>query len=182
MSPEQSLSERCKRAERPAFKELYDSYAGRLLSLCSRYVGTRAAAEDVLQDSFIKIIQSFGSFKYRGPGSLYAWMSRITVNRALDTVRQDCKVPTVPIDSGKAGEVGIEDDDICAVPHEELLRMIRELPPGYRTVFNMYALDGYSHKEIGRALGIKERSSSSQYLRARAMLAEKIKDYLNRND
>ena len=181
MSPEQSLSERCRRAERLAFKELYDSYAGRLLSLCSRYVGTRAAAEDILQDSFIKIIQSFGSFRYRGPGSLYAWMSRITVNRALDAVKKDCRIKTVPID-GRETDVGIEDNDIGAVPQEELLKMIRELPPGYRTVFNMYALDGYSHKEIGRALGIKERSSSSQYLRARALLAEKIKDYLNIND
>ena len=181
MSPEQSLSERCRRAERLAFKELYDSYAGRLLSLCSRYVGTRAAAEDILQDSFIKIIQSFGSFRYRGPGSLYAWMSRITVNRALDAVKQDCRIQTVPID-GRETDVGIEDNDIGAVPQEELLKMIRELPPGYRMVFNMYALDGYSHKEIGRALGIKERSSSSKYLRARALLAEKIKDYLNRND
>lgn len=181
MSPEQSLSERCKRAERLAFKELYDAYAGRLLSLCSRYVGTGAAAEDILQDSFIKIIQSFGSFRYRGPGSLYAWMSRITVNRALDAVKQDCRIQTVPIDVRET-DVGIEDNDIGAVPQEELLRMIRELPPGYRTVFNMFALDGYSHKEIGRALGIKERSSSSQYMRARALLAEKIKDYLNRND
>ena len=181
MSPEQSLSERCRRAERLAFKELYDTYAGRLLSLCSRYVGTRAAAEDILQDSFIKIIQTFGSFRYRGPGSLYAWMSRITVNRALDAVKQDCRIQTVPIDVRET-DVGIEDNDIGAVPQEELLKMIRELPPGYRTVFNMYALDGYSHKEIGRALGIKERSSSSQYMRARALLAEKIKDYLNRND
>lgn len=182
MSPEQSLSERCRRAERPAFRELYDTYAGRLLSLCSRYTGTRAAAEDILQDSFIKIIQSFGSFRYRGPGSLYAWMSRITVNRALDAVRQECRIQIVPIDEGRVEESVIDDNDICAVPQEELLRMIRELPPGYRTVFNMYAIDGFSHKEIGRALGIKERSSSSQYMRARAVLAEKIKDYLNRND
>ena len=182
MSPEQSLSERCRRAERPAFRELYDTYAGRLLSLCSRYTGTRAAAEDILQDSFIKIIQSFGSFRYRGPGSLYAWMSRITVNRALDAVRQECRVQMVPIDEGRVEESVIDDNAICAVPQEVLLRMIRELPPGYRTVFNMYAIDGFSHKEIGRALGIKERSSSSQYMRARAVLAEKIKDYLNRND
>ena len=182
MSPEQSLSERCRRAERPAFRELYDTYAGRLLSLCSRYTGTRAAAEDILQDSFIKIIQSFGSFRYRGPGSLYAWMSRITVNRALDAVRQECRIQMVPIDEGRVEESVIDDNAICAVPQEVLLRMIRELPPGYRTVFNMYAIDGFSHKEIGRALGIKERSSSSQYMRARAVLAEKIKDYLNRND
>lgn len=182
MCPEQSLSERCKRAERPAFKELYDTYAGRLLSLCARYAGTRTASEDILQDSFIKIIQSFGSFKYRGPGSLYAWMSRITVNRALDSLKEDCRIHTVTIEESRAGEIRLDDNEVCAVPEEDLLRMIRELPPGYRTVFNMYALDGFSHKEIARALGIKEKSSSSQYLRARAMLAEKIKDYLNRND
>ena len=181
MTPEQALAERCRRRESQAFKELYDTYAGRLFSLCTRYAPTQASAEDVLQDAFIKIIQSFDSFHYRGAGSLYAWMSRITVNRALDSMKKEGRIQTVTIEESRAEEIRLEDSDIRDIPEKELLRMIRELPPGYRTVFNMYALDGFSHKEIARALGIKERTSSSQYSRARTMLAEKINDYLNKN-
>lgn len=181
MTSEQTLAERCRRRESQALKELYDSYAGRLFSLCMRYAPTQASAEDILQDSFIKIIQSIDSFHFRGTGSLYAWMSRITVNRALDSLKIDSRIRTVTIEESRAAEIRLEDRDIGIIPEKELLRMIRELPPGYRMVFNMFALDGFSHKEIARALGIKERTSSSQYSRARAMLAEKIKDYLKKN-
>ena len=181
MIPEQTLAERCRRKESQAFKELYDTYAGRLFSLCTRYAPTQTSAEDILQDSFIKIIQSFDSFRYKGAGSLYAWMSRITVNRALDSIKKDSRIPTVTLEESRAEEIRLDDRDIGIIPEKELLRMIRELPSGYRTVFNMFALDGFSHKEIARALGIRERTSSSQYSRARAMLAGKIKHYLDKN-
>lgn len=181
MSREQELAERCRRKEGQAFRELYDSYAGRLFALCTRYAPSQAAAEDILQDSFVKIIQSFGSFRYRGEGSLYAWMSRITVNRALDSIKQDNRIPTVTFEESRAQEIPLDEKDIGVIPEKDLLRLIRELPPGYRTVFNMFALDGFSHKEIAAALGINERTSSSQYSRARALLAGKIKDNLKRN-
>lgn len=184
MTPEQLLAERCRSRESQAFRELYDTYAGRLLFLCARYAATQVDAEDILQDSFIKIIQSFDSFRYRGEGSLYAWMRRITVNKALDFVRTAGRFPTETMDEADADakEIYIDDNDVGTVPEDVLLRFIRELPPGYKTVFNMFALDGFSHKEIAQSLGIKERTSSSQYHRARMMLTEKIKDYLNRHD
>lgn len=184
MTPEQLLAERCRSRESQAFRELYDTYAGRLLFLCARYAATQVDAEDILQDSFIKIIQSFDSFRYRGEGSLYAWMRRITVNKALDFVRTAGRFPTETMADADADakEIYIDDNDVGTVPEDVLLRFIRELPPGYKTVFNMFALDGFSHKEVAQCLGIKERTSSSQYHRARTMLAEKIKDYLNRHD
>lgn len=182
MTPEQLLAERCRSRESQAFRELYDTYAGRLLFLCARYAASHAEAEDILQDSFIRIIQSFDSFRYRGAGSLYAWMRRITVNKALDFVRTAGRFPTETMDETDAKEIFIDDNDVGIVPEDVLLRFIRELPPGYRTVFNMFALDGFSHKEIARTLGIKERTSSSQYHRARTILAAKIKDYQNRHD
>lgn len=182
MTPEQLLAERCRRKENQAFRELYDTYAGRLFFLCARYAATQAEAEDILQDSFVRIIQSFDSFKYRGAGSLYAWMRRITVNKALDSARAESRFPTETIDKGLDKEIYIDYNDIGTVPEDVLLKFIRELPPGYRTVFNMFALDGFSHKEIAHTLGIKERTSSSQYHRARTILAQKIKDYLNKND
>lgn len=181
MTAEHNLSEKCRKREREAFRELYGTYAGRLLSLCVRYVGSKAEAEDILQDSFIKIIQSFDSFRYRGEGSLYAWMSRITVNGALDKIRQDSRFKTEPVGENLNDEIPVDSGEVAGIPEAELMKMIQELPPGYRTVFNMFAIDGYSHKEIGRALGIKERTSSSQYFKARAMLAKKINDYLKQN-
>lgn len=182
MTPEQLLADRCRRKESQAFRELYETYAGRLFFICARYATAQTGAEDILQDSFIRIIQSFDSFRYRGAGSLYAWMKRITVNKALDSVRAENRFPTEDIDKSPDKEIYIDDKDVGSVPEDVLLRFIRELPPGYRTVFNMFALDGFSHKDIARVLGIKERTSSSQYHRARAILAEKIKDYMDKND
>lgn len=175
MTSEQVLAERCRRKESQAFKELYDTYAGRLFSLCTRYAPTQDSAEDILQDSFIKIIQSFDSFRYRGAGSLYAWMSRVTVNRALDSIKSENRIQTVTIEDSRAEEIRLEDKDIGIVPEKVLLGLIRELPPGYRTVFNMFAIEGYSHKEISEALGITEATSRSQLQRARVILQGKIK-------
>lgn len=183
MDDERRLAERCARGERLAFKELYDGFAGRLLALSARYVGSRDDAEDVLQESFIKIFDSIGAFKYRGKGSLYAWLSRIVVNRSVDRLREQKRLGTVSLEEARtdSGD-GITRDDVGTLPEDVLARMIEELPDGYRTVFNMFAVDGYSHKEIGKMLGIKEKSSSSQFFRARALLAGKIKEYIRNHE
>ena len=89
MMEERRLAERCAHGERPACRELYDCYAGRLLAVGTRYTGSREAAEDILQDSFIKVFSAIGSFRYRGEGSLYAWLQRIVVNRSLDWLREE---------------------------------------------------------------------------------------------
>ena len=180
MFDERQLSERCARGEKPACRELYDSCAGRLLALSTRYVGSVDAAEDVLQDAFIKVFSSISSFRYRGEGSLYAWIRRVVINQSLDWLRLQKKTGTVPIEEARTSSE-VEEKDVAAIPEGVLARMVEELPEGYRTVFNLFAIDGYSHKEIGKMLGIKEKTSSSQYFRARALLAGKIKEYIRNN-
>ncbi len=180
MFDERQLSERCARGEKPACRELYDSYAGRLLALSTRYVGSVDSAEDILQDSFIKVFSSIGNFRYQGEGSLYAWIRRIVINRSLDWLRIQKKNVTVPIEEARTSSE-IEEKDVGIIPEDVLARMVEELPDGYRTVFNLFAIDGFSHKEIGKMLGIKEKTSSSQYFRARALLAGKIKEYIRKN-
>ena len=150
---EQILAEGCRKGDDMARKELYDRYAGRLLSICMRYAGDRATAEDLLHDAFLKIYGAFDRFTYRGTGSLRAWIERITVNE-----------PDVA--------------EMARVPREVLMRFIGELPEGYRAVFNLYCIEEYSHRDIARMLGINEKSSSSQLFRARAMLARRIRAYL----
>ena len=179
---ERRLAERCARGERQACRELYDFYAGRLLALGARYTGSREAAEDVLQDSFIKVFSSIGSFRYRGEGSLYAWIRRIVVNRSVDWLRERKRTGTVSLEETRTQSEDLLDrSEVDTIPEDVLAGMVESLPDGYRTVFNLFAIDGYSHREIGNLLGIKEKSSSSQYFRARAMLADRIKEYLKNN-
>ena len=166
---EQILAEGCRKGDDMARKELYDRYAGRLLSICMRYAGDRATAEDLLH-----------RFTYRGTGSLRAWIERITVNVALEWIRSRSKLGSVTLDEGKAAAEVAEPDvaEMARVPREVLMRFIGELPEGYRAVFNLYCIEEYSHRDIARMLGINEKSSSSQLFRARAMLARRIRAYL----
>ena len=154
---EQILAEGCRKGDDMARKELYDRYAGRLLSICMRYAGDRATAED-----------------------LRAWIERITVNVALEWIRSRSKLGSVTLDEGKAAAEVAEPDvaEMARVPREVLMRFIGELPEGYRAVFNLYCIEEYSHRDIARMLGINEKSSSSQLFRARAMLARRIRAYL----
>ena len=178
---EQILAEGCRKGDDMARKELYDRYAGRLLSICMRYAGDRTTAEDLLHDAFLKIYGAFDRFTYRGTGSLRAWIERITVNVALEWIRSRSKLGSVTLDEGKAAAEVAEPDvaEMARVPREVLMRFIGELPEGYRAVFNLYCIEEYSHRDIARMLGINEKSSSSQLFRARAMLARKIREYLD---
>jgi RNA polymerase sigma-70 factor (ECF subfamily) len=183
MYEERQLSERCARGEKQACRELYDCFAGRLLALSSRYTGSREDAEDILQESFIKVFSSIGSFRYRGEGSLYAWIRRIVVNRSVDWLRERKRSGFITLDEAQGKEKEEPtDSEIALIPEDVLAGMIERLPDGYRTVFNLFAIDGYSHREIGEMLGIKEKTSSSQYFRARALLAERIKEYIRNNE
>lgn len=176
---EEELVLRCKQADRKAQKELYEQYGGRLFAICLRYIGEREAAEDVFHDGIIRIFQSVGSlFTYQGEGSLKAWLSRVIVNEALGylrkknvQVKQEVLMDEVP---DMQEEDGSEVNDI---PQAELMRLISELPEGYRTVFNLYVFEEKSHKEIAALLGITEHTSSSQFYRAKTLLAKKINDY-----
>lgn len=179
---EQILAEGCSAGSDAARRELYDRYAGRLLAICMRYAGDRATAEDLMHDAFLKIYGAFGRFTYRGPGSLRAWIERITVNVALEWLRSRNRLGCVPLDEGRAAGGVAEPEpaaeEIARVPRDVLLRFVGELPDGYRTVFNLYCMEEYSHREIAELLGINEKSSSSQLARARSILSRKVREYL----
>lgn len=156
---------------------IYRKHVRYMSALCSRYITEDEDIRDVLQESFIKIFTSLGSFKYRGGGSLKAWIAKITLNETLKFVRNKSRLP---IDSIDDIDTNIADGDSMEtedIPTDVLHQFIRELPDGYRTVFNLYVIDDKSHKEIAQLLGIKENTSASQLHKAKSMLAQKIKHY-----
>jgi len=159
-------------------RELYDRYAGYLTAVANRYLADLDKVKDVLQEAFINIFRRFDSFQYRGEGSLQAWMTRIVVNGALHELRGRQIVQPVETLPDPLPE---EDPEVDDIPLEVLQGMIEQLPDGYRTVFNLYVFEQKSHKEIAAMLGIKENSSASQYLRAKAILAREIKEYRRKN-
>lgn len=166
-------------------EQLYERYAPRLLAVCQRYIGDSSVAEDVLHDSFISIFKSLGRFDFRGENALYAWMRRIVVNKSLDWLKHRAREP-IPLQDERLPDYADESDpeasDIGRIPMEVLNQMIMDLPEGYRTIFNLYCLEGWSHAQIAKKLGIKENSSSSQYKRAKMRLAQKINNYLNEKE
>ena len=154
---------------------LYERYVGYLTAVCSRYVPDRAAVKDILQDAFISIFTRIADFEFRGEGSLRAWMTRIVVNAALKSLRGSGRLSYVEELPDREQE---DLETLPQVPPAILADMIKALPDGYRTVFNLFVFEKKSHKEIAELLGIKENSSASQFFRARALLARQIKDYL----
>ena len=158
-------------------KALYDRYAGFLTAVCSRYIENKEDVKDLMQDSFIRIFSSIGSFEYRGEGSLKAWMSRIVINNTLKYIRDNIQKGMISIDEDIPDVPDEEIPEISEMPPSVIQDMIRRLPEGYRTVFNLFVFEGKSHKEIAMLLGIKENSSASQLHRAKALLAGWIREY-----
>ena len=160
-------------------RAFYERYAGYLTAVCSRYVVDRSDVKDILQEAFVKIFQRLDQFEYRGEGSVKAWVSRIVVNDSLSFLRSSSRLtfvddlPDVPED---------DEPSLPKVPPAVIQEMIKALPDGYRTVFNLYVFENKSHKEIASLLGIKEDSSASQFFRARATLAKNIKDYIKEHE
>ena len=157
---------------------LYDQNVGYLTAACARYISDDNAVKDILQNAFLLIFRSLRKFSYRGEGSFRAWATRIVVNEALKSFRGPKTLP-LPETEPAAQE---DPPDIPAVPMKVLLDMIRKLPDGYRTVFNLYVFEDLSHKEIAKRLGIKEDSSASQLSRARTILSKQIKQYKKTHD
>ena len=156
---------------------IYRRHVRYLSALCSRYITEDEDIKDVLQESFIKIFTSLDSFEYRGEGSLKAWMAKITLNETLKFVRNNSRLPINSIDDKDTNIADGDSMETEDIPTDVLHRFIRELPDGYRTVFNLYVIDDKSHKEIAQLLGIKENTSASQLHKAKSMLAQKIKHY-----
>ena len=177
---EQELASRCAQGDNVARKELYEQYSSRILSLCRRYAASPAEAEDLMQDAFVKIFRVIGRFRWNGPGSLYSWMSRVALNLAFDSVKRRRRLARQLLDVEEVGDEILDEpdyDEVASVPPEVLLAMIEALPEGYRTVFRLYCIDGLSHRDIAHLLGIKEKSSSANLSRARALLTAAIRRY-----
>ena len=180
---ELELSDLCKKGDNRARKELYESYSRRMFSICMRYVGDRDTAQDLLHDGFIKIFGSFDKFTWRGEGSLRAWMERVMVNTVLQFLRKnDVMNQMVEIENLPDSYEEPEESVIDAIPNQVLMQFINELSVGYRTVFNLYVFEEKSHKEIAELLGINEKSSASQFFRAKSVLAKRVKEWLINND
>lgn len=169
----QKLVRDCLKLKPEAQRQLYEHFAATMLGVCFRYTKSITDAEDVLQDGFVKVFRHLN--QYRSQGELGAWIRRIMVHTALNYLKTNRKyqndlmfddMPLHPVST---------DDPLVQLQAKELSELIRQLPTGYQTIFNLYAVEGYSHIEIAAMLGISDGTSRSQYARARALLIEWIR-------
>ncbi|MBL0742798.1 RNA polymerase sigma factor [Chryseolinea lacunae] len=170
---EDELIKGCLRRDSSAQRLLYDTYSSKMYGLCYRYVKDSMEAEDILVTAFMKVFDKIGQFK--SEGSFEGWIRRIVVNEALTFLRRNRSMylETDLEQADREPDYNSLSDHLEA---EDLLKMIQELPTGYRIVFNLYAIDGYSHKEIAEQLGISENTSKSQLSRARVYLQKILQD------
>lgn len=162
------LVKNCLKGNARAQKDLYDHFAAFLFGICYRYTKSAADAEDVLQDGFVKIFHNL--HRYRHEGELAAWMRRIMVNTALNYLKQHKRYASeLSYDEISLHPVSAENPQVN-LQTKELANLIRQLPTGCQTIFNLHAVEGYTHVEIGEMLGIHEGTSRSQYARARGMM------------
>ena len=173
------LARLCSRGDEKARHELYTRYAAYLFALCIRYVGDRELARDLMHDAMIKIFDSVG--KYKPTGSLKSWCGRVAVNMVIDHLRKSRRLETVSIDQTQEKIPEPQNEEIAKIPKTELMRMVGQLPETKRVIFNLFCVEGYSHKDIAEMLNIKEKTSSSLLFKARAQLAENVRDYIRKN-
>lgn len=168
---EADLIDQCRKQDRKAQKMLYEQFDVPMFRVVFRYIRDRQDAEDVLLKAFFKVLQHIGRFEYRGQGSLEAWIRRIVVNEALMFLRKQ-PFEWVPVEEAQTQPSDMQAD--ISLHAEDIIREVRELAPGFRAVFNLYAIEGYTHPEIAELLGISEGTSKSQLSRARQILREKL--------
>lgn len=174
---ENDLIEGCIRGDRKMQYELYQRFAPIMYGVCLRYAGNNEEAEDILQEGFIKVYSKLSS--YRGEGSFEGWVRRIFVNTAIEHYRK--KIQLQPIteyeENTLEGKYLSVLDDMA---ERDIIQLVQQLSPGYRTVFNMYVIEGYTHKQIADALGISEGTSKSQLSRAKLILQDLVKNFIER--
>ncbi len=168
---DQELITGCLRGERRFQEGLYNQHGSTMFSICLRYANDYYQAEDMLQEGFIKVFNNLKSF--RSEGSFEGWMKRIFVNTAIEWLRRNKvmnemqEIENVPLHI-------VQEDCFSQLAADDLMKLIQSLSPGYRTVFNLYAIEGYSHKEIGEMMNINEGTSKSQLARARYILQKMV--------
>ena len=179
---EKELVQGCIRRDRDAQQELYARFAARLYSLCLRYIGDSDESRDLMHDSMIKAMDSIRSFRNEADGSLYLWLRKITVNVVFDRFRQNSRFMEIPLEQVSDKDILDASDSDSGpereIPDDVLKQIMATLSPVRRAVFNMYYIDGFSHKEIARALNITEGGSTSILAKARASVRKAITDYL----
>lgn len=167
---EHEIVEGCQKRDRKCQEELYKRFAPKMLGVCYRYAGGNLEeAEDILQEAFVKIFESIKNF--RELGSLEGWVRRICVNTAINNFRK--KKISIPLDA-EIHDQEISDSGFSRLQETDLLKLINGIPEGYRMVFNLFAIEGYNHKEIAEMMHIEEASSRSQLARARKFLQELV--------
>lgn len=174
---ESDLIKGCIAGDRRMQEELYARFAPKMYAVCLRYANSADDAQDLLQEGFIKVYRNL--HRFRAEGSFEGWIRRVFVNTSIEHFRKKSTKMSMVTDKE---ENTIEDADITALhklAEKDIINIIQELSPGYRTVFNLYVVEGYSHKEIGELLGISEGTSKSQLARAKGVLQKKITQYLS---
>lgn len=166
------LIREAKQGSAAAQKWLFDGLSGRMLVLCIRYVKDREAAEEILLDGFYKFFRGLPAFTYEGEAALHGWLKKIMVNECL--MHQRKRKAFVMVSDSEAAEVPWKEDALDRLSAGEILQLIIRLPEGYRTVFNLYHIEGWNHKEISLQLGISEVTSRSQLSKARALLQKML--------
>jgi RNA polymerase sigma-70 factor (ECF subfamily) len=173
-STEQEILDGCVAGKRSAQEALYSYYSPKMFGICLRYASDYHTAEDILQEGFVKIFHNI--HKFRGDGSFEGWMKRIFVNTAIEHFRKAFKFDELGVTNQPENTSESVNDTWSQLSTKDLLNLIQKLSPGYRTVFNMYVVEGYSHKEIAELLNISEGTSKSQLARARGLLQKMLRE------
>jgi len=172
-SNEASVIQQCLDGSSDAQRELYERFSSVLFAICLRYSKDEDQAQDMLQESYIKIFNNLGNFKFQG--SFEGWLKRICVNQCLDYIRKDRSHLFTDVNDD-ALQFSIPEKSSDTLNEKYLMTLLRQLPLGYRTVFNMYAIEGYAHSEIASILGISENTSKTQLFKARKLLQKWLSD------
>ena len=168
------LIEECKKKSNSAFEKLYNRYAQKMKGVACRYVGDMAKAEDVLHDSFVKVFEKIATLKDNA--IFEGWLRRIVVNEAIDSLKREKKLNEIINESGQLNSDSESDTGSAyeGISAKDLMEALNSLPAGYKTIFNMYVVDGYSHKEIAERFTISEGTSKSQLSKAKEFLRKKL--------
>ena len=173
--PESDLIKGCIDGNRRMQEELYNRFAPKMYAVCLRYAGNADDAQDILQDGFVKVYKNLARF--RGEGSFEGWVRRIFVNTSIEHLRR--KTYLKPIAEKEENTIPLKEKSVLDnLGEKDILKLVRQLSPGYRTVFNLYVVEGYTHKEIGDMLQISEGTSKSQLARARVILQDMVIKFL----